>query len=112
MLVWEKLWPVLYEQVFSLFLESLQQGKLSQKWKLAKIIPFKKAGKANLTKARAFCSINLLSMLSKAIEAIVAKKIAYLAEKFNFFTSNYYKALKQKFTIDALLIIQKKIYQA
>lgn len=53
-LIWQKLWPVLHEQVFSLFSESLRQGKLPKKWKLAKIIPLKKPGKADLTEPSAF----------------------------------------------------------
>lgn len=51
-------------------------------------------------------------MLSKAIEAVVAERIAYLAEKFNLLPPNHYGALKRKSTIDALLTVQEKIYQA
>lgn len=79
---------------------------------MAKIIPFKKPGKADLTKRSAFRPISLLSTLSKAVEAVVAERIAYLAEKFKLLSSNHYGALKQKSTIDALLTVQKKIYQA
>lgn len=50
--------------------------------------------------------------MSKAIESVVAGRIAYLAEKFRLLPSNHYGALKRKSTIDALLTVQEKIYQA
>ena len=81
-LVWQKLWPVLNEQVFTLFCESLRQGKFALEWKTAKIIPLKKPGKADLTEPSAFRPINLLPTLSKAMESVIAERIAYLAEKF------------------------------
>lgn len=89
-----------------MFYESLQQRKLPKTWKLAKIIPFKKLGKANITKPSIFHPISsLLLMLPKGIEVIVTKRLIYLAEKFNLLSTNYYKALKRKSTIDAFLII-------
>lgn len=104
-LVWQKLWPMLQDQIFLLFCESLRQGKLPKNWKLAKIIPLKKSGKADLTEPNAFRPISLLSNLSKAIESVVAERIAYLAEKFRLLPSNHYGALKRKSTIDALLTV-------
>lgn len=72
----------------------------------------KKPGKPDLTEPTAFRPISLLSTLSKAIEALVIEKIAYLVEKFGLFPSNHYGALKQKSTVDVFLTVQEKIYQA
>ena len=71
-----------------------------------------KPGKADLTEPSAFSPISLLSTLSKAIETVVAERIACLAEKFKLPPSNHYGALKRKSTIDALLTVQEKIFQA
>lgn len=110
--MWQELWPILYTQIYRLFYELIQQGKPLQAWKVAKIIPLKKPGKPDLTEPTAFRPISLLSTLSKAIEALVIEKIAYLVDKFGLFPSNHYGALKQKSTVDVFLTVQEKIYQA
>ena len=46
------MWPVLQDEFFMLFQESLDCDKLPSTWKLAKIIPLKKAGKDDTTLAK------------------------------------------------------------
>lgn len=77
-----------------------------------KIIPLKKPGKPDYADPNAFRPISFFSILSKAIEAVIAEKISYLVEKHGLLPLNHYGALKRKCTIDALLPIQEKIYQA
>ena len=79
---------------------------------MAKIILVKKPSKLNIKVFNSFCLINLLSILSKAIETVMAERISYLVEKHGLLPLNHYRALKQKYTIDALLIVQEKIYRA
>lgn len=79
---------------------------------MAKIISLKKPKKADFTESSAFRPISFLCTLSKAMELVIVDKIAYFAKKFCFFPSNHYEAFKQKSTIDALLTMQEKIYQA
>lgn len=50
-------------------------------------------------------------MLSKVIESLVAKKIAYLSDKYGLLPRNYFSKLKCKNTIDVLIVLQEKIYQ-
>ncbi len=79
---------------------------------MAKIISLKKPGKPDYTDPNAFRPISLFSTLSKAIEAVMAGKISYLVEKHGLLPLNHYGALKRRCTIDALLTVQEKIYQA
>lgn len=96
---------MLKDYIYSLFFKLLRQKKLPNQWKIAKIISFRKLGKANFTEPSAFHPISLLSSLSKAIEAVIAEKIAYLTEKFYPVPSNHYGALKRKLIINVLFTI-------
>ena len=40
--VWKEVWPVLQQQIHTLFTTSLRLGKLPMQWKVAKIVPLKK----------------------------------------------------------------------
>ncbi len=79
---------------------------------MAKIILLKKPGKLDYSDPNVFRPISLFSTLSKAIEAVMAERISYLVEKHGLLLLSHYGALKQKCTIDALLTVQEKIYQA
>lgn len=65
MLVWRELWPVLGEEIASLFNLSVAAGKVPSSWKTAKIVPLKKPGKDDYTVARSFRPISLLCTLGK-----------------------------------------------
>ena len=62
--------------------------------------------------ANAYRPISLLYIISKAFEAVLATRIAYLAETHGLLPPNHFGALKERFTIDALQVLQEKIYQA
>lgn len=63
---------------------------------MAKIIPLKKSGKSDYAELNIFRRICLLFIFSKAIEAIIAKRIRYQVEKYSLLPLNHYEALKQK----------------
>lgn len=46
------------------------------------------------------------------LESIMAQRLAFIADKYLVFLYNYFRGLKQKTIFDALLVLQKKIYQA
>ena len=56
--------------------------------------------------------ISLLFTLGKILEAVIAQRLAYLSDTYSLLLYNHFGGLKQKSTIDALLVIQEKIYQA
>ena len=50
-MVWKQIWLVVKERILQLFQTSLAEGILPTQWKNAKIIPLKKPGKGDYTKA-------------------------------------------------------------
>lgn len=72
--VWRQVWPVVKESVRHLFQTFLDSGILPWQWKVAKIVPLKKANKDDYTRAKAWRPISLLSTLEKLLEAVVAER--------------------------------------
>jgi exonuclease III len=110
--VWKQIWPVVKERVLLLFQTSLVEGILPTQWKNAKIIPLKKPGKGDYTKAKAWRPISLLATLGKILEAIVAERISYAVETFGLLPTNHFGARKKRSTEQALLLLQEHIYKA
>lgn len=110
--VWKELWPVLGSEIVALFRRSLSTGQVPACWKVAKIIPLKKPGKADYTVAKAYRPISLLSTLGKALEAVVAERVSYLAEKHGLLPQNHFGARKRRSPIQALSTLQEHIYGA
>ncbi len=52
-MVWRQTWPVVKHHILHLFQSSLDKGELPSQWRNAKIIPLKKPGKGDYTKAKA-----------------------------------------------------------
>lgn len=109
---WQKTWPVFRSHLVYLFEESLLQGRLPNTWKIAKIIPLRKPNKSDYTSPSAYHPISLLPTLSKAIESLVAERIAHLSDEYGLLPGNHFGGLKCKNTVDALVVLQEKIYQA
>ena len=60
----------------------------------------------------AYWPISLLPTLSKAMEYLIAQKIAYISYTYNLLPRNHFGGLKYKNTLDTLVVFQEKIYQA
>lgn len=111
-LVWQKTGSATKHLLVPIFQSSMAQGFVPDEWKIAKIIPLKKPGKADYTNPESYRPISLLPTLSKAMEAVVAERISYLVEEHGLLPSNHFGGLKQRSTVDALVVLQEKIYQA
>lgn len=81
-------------------------------WKLAKIIPLRKSQKEDYTLPGAYWPISLLATLEKMLESLIAQRISFMVEEYLLLTYNHFGGLRQKTIIDALLVLQEKIYQA
>ncbi len=90
----------------------MRQGKLLEAWKVAKIIPLRKPQKRNYLDPKAFRLISLLPALSKALESLVAQRILHLAEIYSLLPDNHFGARKRRSSVDALLVLREKIFQA
>jgi hypothetical protein len=110
--VWRKVWPVLQQQIYTLFLTSLRQGKLPLRWKVAKIVPLKKGNKDDYTLLKNYRPISLLATPGKVTEAVLAPRIAYLTEAHKLLPNNHLGARKQKTTVLAISYLQEAIYDA
>lgn len=60
--------------------------------------------------ANAYRPILLLATLEKMLESLITQRIAFLVEDYSLLPYNYFGGLKQRTTIDALLVLQEKIY--
>lgn len=110
--VWQKIWPVIKTSVTALFRASMSQGILPEAWKIAKIIPLRKPQKGDYTNAESFRPISLLPTLSKALESVIARKLSFLVEDYGLLPDNHFGGRKKRSNIDALMILQEKIFQA
>ena len=111
-LVWQQLWPVCKEVIQAIFQTSLQQGRIPDSFKVAKIVPLRKPDKSDYRQPGAYRPISLLSTLGKALEAVVAERISYLAETYHLLPNNHFGARKRRSTTQALSLLQERIWDA
>jgi hypothetical protein len=111
-MVWKQTWPVVKHQVLALFRASLEEGKLPDQWRHAKIIPLKKSDKEDYTVAKAWRPISLLATLGKVLESVVAERISHMVETYGLLPTNHFGARKQRSAEQALLLLQEQIYTA
>ena len=111
-LVWQILWPTVKDTVSRLFTASIECGIMPDQWKTARIISLRKPQKEDYSIPGAYRPISLLSTLGKMLEAVMAQRLAYLSDIHSLLPYNHFGGLKQKSTIDALLVIHEKVYQA
>jgi hypothetical protein len=112
-IVWQELWPVLQDQLLALFQNSLEQAYLPQARRVAKIVPLRKGGpNRDYRKSKSYRPISLLATLGKIMEAVLAGRISYLVEEHDLLPKHHYGARKRRSTIQAVLWIVQKIYDA
>ena len=107
--VWKEVWPVLQNQILTLFTQSLCTGKLPYQWKIAKIIPLKKGGKDDYTQPKNYRPISLLCTLGKVMEAVIAERMSFLVETKGLLPDTHFGARKQRSSIHALYEVFPKV---
>lgn len=110
--VWRELWPVLGDEITLLFARLLETGKVPQEWKIAKIILLQKLKRGDYTIANNYSPISLLPTLGKALESLVAERIAYLVEEYGLLPKTYFRARKQRSTTHALSYLCEDVFKA
>ena len=110
--VWRELWPALSGEITTLFTKSLETGKVPQEWKVAKIVPLQKPKWGDYTVANNYRPISLLLTLGKALESLVAERIAYLVEEYSLLPKTHFGARKQRSTTYALLYLCEDVFRA
>ncbi|KAK6206220.1 reverse transcriptase [Colletotrichum tabaci] len=110
--VWKQTWPAVRDRVLAIFKASLEEGRLPDQWRHAKIIPLKKPGKDDYTLAKAWRPILLLATLGKVLESVAAERISHAVESHGLLPANHFGARKQRSAEQALLLLQEQVYNA
>jgi hypothetical protein len=72
----------------------------------------RKPGKPDYTVPKAFRPISLLATISKGLEAVVANRLAYLAERHSLLPDNHFGARKKRSCEQAINVLVERIYEA
>ena len=100
------------QHIVTIYEASIRLQYTPQDWRVANIIPLRKPKKGDYTLPNAYRPISLLSTLGKGLEAVVAKRISYLIEKFYILLDNHFGARLRRLYEQALNILIEKIYAA
>ena len=103
---------VLLPSLHMLFNACLQQGYCPKHFKDTVTVALRKPGKDDYTQPKAYRPIALLNTLGKALEAIIANRLAYLADVHQLLPSRHTGGRKLASTEHALHFLLQRIYQA
>ncbi|MDN6151981.1 MAG: hypothetical protein L0I91_11275, partial [Yaniella sp.] len=112
MRVWKKLWVYLKPFITSIFRACIDLGHHPKPWRSAKIIVLRKPGKPDYAMPGAYRPISLLNTLGKLLEAVMARRLSYLAEKHGLLPSSQFGGRPGRTTEQALLVLSNAIDQA
>jgi len=110
--VWKELWPVLGSRFLKLYQASLDLKYVPQRWRTAKIVVLRKPNKPDYSKPKAYRPISLLETISKGLEAVVARRLSYLAETYRLLPENYFGGRPSRSAEQALNLLVEKIHEA
>jgi hypothetical protein len=96
----------------ALFKVSLQLSHLSNSWRTARIVPLRRSGRLGYTIPKAFPPISLLATIGKGLEAVVANRLSFMAEKHGLLPRNHLGARKKRSCERAISILVERIYEA
>jgi hypothetical protein len=95
-LVWQKIWEEANDRTVALYKTSLQLSHLPNSWRRARVVPLRKPWKPDYTIPNAFRPISLLATISKGLEAVVANRLSFIAEKHSLLPRNHFRARKKR----------------
>jgi hypothetical protein len=110
--VWKELWPILGSVVLRLYQASLDLKYVPQRWRTAKIVVLRKPNKPDYSVPKAYRPISLLETISKGLEAVVARRLSYLAETYRLLPENHFGGRPNRSAEQALNLLVEKIYEA
>jgi hypothetical protein len=112
MVVWKQLWTHLGSVITRIFNTSMNLGYHPKQWRNAKIVVLRKPGKPDYSIPGAYRPISLLNTLGKLLEAVVARRLSYLAEKHNLLPDTQFGGRPGRTTEQALLVLSNAIDRA
>jgi ribonuclease HI len=111
-LVWKHLWKYLGKLITRIFTASVDLGHHPKRWRGAKIMVLRKPGKPDYSVPGAYRPISLLNTLGKLLEAVIARRLSYLAEKHGLLPDTQFGGRPGRTTEQALLVLSNAIDQA
>ena len=79
-LVWQKVLDTVLPTVTWLYSASFRTGYVPRSWRTARMVPIPKPNKPDYAIPKAYQLISLLPTISKGLERIVARRLAFVAE--------------------------------
>ena len=110
--MWRRLLQYVGPWLRWIYQASLDLAYVPKSWRTAKIVALKKPGKSDYTVPKAYRPISLLPTISKGLEAIVATRLSYLAERYSLLPTNHFGGRKQRSCEQALDVLIEKILEA
>lgn len=89
---WKELFPVLETWIVAIFNASLRLSHVHSAFRVARILPLRKPGKADHTQPKAYRPISLLSTLGKILELVMARRLSFWAETHGLLPNNQFGA--------------------
>lgn len=93
-------WPLLKKHVFKLFQACIQIGYHPSCFRTAILAILSKPNKADRSSPRSYRPIALLSVLGKGLERLVAKRMSWVAIKYNVLAPQQFGALPLRSSVD------------
>ena len=112
MLIWKKIWGHLKSFIVSIFTACVELGHHPRQWRNAKIVVLRKPGKPDYSVPGAYRPISLLNTLGKLLEAVMARRLSYLAEEHSLLPNSQFGGRPGRTTEQALLVLSSAIDQA
>lgn len=103
---------ILLPYLHRLFNACLQQGYCPAHFKESITVVLRKPGKDDYSQPKAYRPIALLNTLGKAFEAVMANRLAYLADMYQLLPSRHTGGRKLTSTEHAMHFLLQRIYQA
>ena len=111
-LVWQKVLDTVLPTITWLYSVSLKTGYVPKSWRTARMVPIPKPNKPDYSLPKAYRPISLLPTISKGLERIVAKRLAYLAEKLGLLPENHFGGRRKRSSEQALDVLMEAILRA
>jgi ribonuclease HI len=103
---------ILLPHLHKLFNACLQQGYCPKHFKEAITVVLRKPGKDDYTQPKSYRPIALLNTLGKALEAVVANRLTYLADVYHLLPSRHTGGRKLMSTDHAMHLLLQRIHDA
>ena len=108
--VLQELSPILAPVLCPLYNACLNQGYCPIHFKRSITVTLKKPGKEDYTSVKSYRPVALLNTLGKIMEAILARRISYIAEKYSLLPSMHTGGRRASSTEQAIHLLLERIY--